>query len=224
MWSLLVNVAVFLGALALGALLVRRFPASRVSEVPGPLTRAEVALAGACVLLNSLVMYCGWWLFRAGWLQVRAEASALRAVADAALLLVVMDLAMYVTHRFAHHPRLFEHIHRVHHRYEKVRPLTLFALHPLEVLGFGSLWLLVLLARPFSLWGMLLYLTANTVFGVVGHVGVEPLSARLRALPIVRAIGTSTFHAQHHQEPRSNYGFYTSLWDRLFHTLDARSR
>ena len=38
--------------------------------------------------------------------------------------------------------------------------------------------------------------------------------------PVLGMIGTSTFHARHHQTPTSNYGFYTALWDRLFGTLD----
>ena len=221
-WALVVNWAVFFGALLVGQVLTRAFQRSPVGQQPEALSRAEVTLAVLCVLGNSLVMWLGWLLFRAGWLKVVGNASGLAGLRDALLLVLIMDLAMYLAHRIAHHPLAFRYVHGVHHRYERVRPLTLFALHPLEVLGFGGLWLSVLLLHPFSLLGMVLYLTVNTLFGVFGHLGVEPFPARFRALPLARAIGTSTFHAQHHQEPRSNFGFYTNLWDRLFRTLDPR--
>ena len=35
----------------------------------------------------------------------------------------------------------------------------------------------------------------------------------------LRLIGSSTFHANHHQDGDVNFGFYTNLWDRLFRTL-----
>lgn len=222
--SLLVNVAVFAAAVGFGDLLTRLFRLYPVGERPEPVTRAELALATSCVLLNSLVMFVGWWLWKAGWLTVVGEASVGRVLVDATSLVVAMDVAMYATHRLAHVPWAYRWVHGVHHRYERVRALNLFTLHPLEVLGFGSLWLAVLSLHGFSLGGMLLYLTLNTAFGVVGHVGVEPFPSRVRALWPLSLVGSSTFHAHHHQSPASNYGFYTSLWDRLFRTLDARER
>lgn len=222
LFSLVVNVAVFVAALALGDACVRLFGKSPVSAEPEPLTRAEVALATGCVVLNTLVMWLGWWLFRAGWLRVDADAAPLRLLGDLLVLTLVMDLLMYVTHRIAHHPFLYRWVHGVHHRYDRVRPLTLFTLHPLEVLGFGGLWIGVLLGHAFSLGGMLLYLTLNTTFGLLGHIGVEPVPKRMRAWPVVRHLGSSTFHARHHQTPHENYGFYTTVWDRLFGTLHPR--
>jgi sterol desaturase/sphingolipid hydroxylase (fatty acid hydroxylase superfamily) len=99
-------------------------------------------------------------------------------------------------------------------------------LHPLETLGFGSLWLLVLLAWHWSWLGMCIYFTLNLGAGTLGHLGVEPLPRWWSQVPVLRELGTSTFHAQHHQDPGHNFGFYTLIWDRLFGTLfpdyDAR--
>lgn len=218
--SLLVNGLVFAVTLVLGELVVRVFRARPVAAPPPPLARAEIGLATTCVVLNSLVMLAGWALFRAGVLSVDGDARVWRWLLDAGAILVVMDLAMYVTHRLAHHPITFRWIHGIHHRYDAPRPLTLFVLHPLEVLGFGSLWIVILCLHSFSLGGMLLYLTLNTTFGALGHVGVEPFPRAWVRWPVLRAIGTSTFHARHHQSPTSNYGFYTLIWDRLFRTFD----
>jgi len=216
--SLLINVAMFAGALAIGHGLRRLSRGSPVTERPGPLRRGELLLAATCVAANALVMIAGWSLYRARWLDVQADSRPGRVVGDALILLVAMDLGMYVTHRIAHLPFVFRHVHGVHHRYDRVRPLTLFVLHPLEVLGFGALWIAVLSSHAFSLLGMLLYLAMNLLYGVVGHLGVEPLPARWRSSALGRGLGTSTFHARHHQEPNANFGFYTTVWDRLLGT------
>lgn len=219
--SLAVNLLVFGGALTLGAVLERVFGGRRVARKPPRITPLEVGLAAACVVLNSVVMVAGWLLFREGIVRVEGTAHAWRWLLDAAILLGVMDLAMYTTHRLAHLPVLFRLIHQVHHRFDQPRPLTLFVLHPAEVLGFGALWLSVLCLHTFSLGGMLLYLAVNTIFGVIGHVGVEPFPSGWVNWPLLRQVGTSTFHARHHQHPDYNYGFYTGIWDQLFGTLDG---
>lgn len=219
-YSLVVNVLMFFGALAFGGAVVRAFPNARVAHQGPPLSRTEIVLASLCVAFNALVMVAGWWLFQAGLLRVDGAPFGWRWIVDAALLVLVMDIAMYATHRVAHVSPIYRLVHEIHHRYDQPRPLTLFVLHPIEVCGFGALWIAVLCTHAFSLGGMLLYLTTNLLFGTLGHVGVEPLPEWWARVPILRAIGTSTFHARHHQNPNTNFGFYTAIWDRLFTTLD----
>jgi sterol desaturase/sphingolipid hydroxylase (fatty acid hydroxylase superfamily) len=101
----------------------------------------------------------------------------------------------------------------------KPRPLTLFMLNPAENLAFGALWLFVIWVYPASWFGMSVYLVLNVLFGTMGHLGVEPLPAWFARTPIVRYVAGSTFHARHHQDLDSNFGFYTLIWDRLFGTL-----
>jgi sterol desaturase/sphingolipid hydroxylase (fatty acid hydroxylase superfamily) len=135
------------------------------------------------------------------------------------VLLFVMDLAMYVSHRVAHHRWVYPLVHRTHHRYDRPRPIDLFVLNPVEVLGFGGLWLAVITLYSSSWLGMLVYLALNLLFGMAGHLGVEPLPASWARWPVLGQVGTSTFHAGHHRDDRGNFGFYTLIWDRLFGTL-----
>lgn len=222
--ALLVNVLLFAVMLALGELVARTWRARPVVTQPPAISRFELVIAGVTVLLNSAVMFAGWVLFRRGILTVDGSSSVLRWLRDALVLVLVLDLAMYALHRLAHHPLAFRWVHGIHHRYDQPRPLTLFVLHPLEVAGFGGLWIAVLCVVPSSLGGMLLYLTVNSVFGVFGHVGVEPMPDALLTWPFLRRLGTSTFHARHHQTPGRNFGFYTGMWDALFGTLDGTYR
>ncbi len=138
------------------------------------------------------------------------------------MLVLLMDAAMYALHRAAHMSLLFPIMHRVHHRYERVRPLTLFLLSPIENLGFGMLWLGVIVFYQPSWLGMSIYLAINVAFGTIGHLGVEPLPDGWKRWPLVNYLATSTFHAQHHQALEHNYGFYTLIWDKLFGTLSPR--
>ncbi len=212
------NTAVFVLSLVVGAGLVRRFAHRRITPEAPPLTRHEVVLAMACVVLNSVVTFAGLLLWRAEWIHFRADTGP-RVLVDFLVLVLVMDAAMYVMHRVAHVPFLYARLHAPHHRYVHCRPLTLFVLSPFEVLGFGGLWLAVCVAYESSWLGMMLYLTFNTLWGAIGHLGVEPFPAGWVRWPVLGRIATTTFHAQHHLEPDSNFGFYTLLWDRLFGTL-----
>jgi len=223
-WLLLINVGVFVLSLAAGEVLVRLFTDRRVAAPPDPLDRWEVIWATVCVVLNGGVAFAGWLLWRAGVIVVRRETAAWRVALDVLILLVAMDFLMYVFHRLAHHRWVFRIVHSTHHRYDKPRPLNLFVLNPFEVLGFGALWLAVIAAYPTTWAGMLIYLALNLAFGTLGHLGVEPFPKAVARLPLLRHLGSSTFHADHHQDRHVNFGFYTDVWDRLFGTATPRGR
>lgn len=213
------NVVMFALALIAGEVLVRVFHDRANAEPPPPLSRQEVVLSVICVMLNALVAVAGIALWRAGIIRLREDVSLLAVVLDTLLLIVLMDLGMYVFHRVAHHPRLYPIIHLTHHLYENPRPLTLFVLNPFEVLGFGALLIVVIALTGASALAIVIYLAFNLIFGLVGHLGVEPAPGAWVRLPVIRYISTSTFHAEHHQDKGHNFGFYTLLWDRLFGTL-----
>lgn len=214
------NFFIFLLAVVLGDLAVRAFPHRRVASEPPELSRQEVAIALSNVLLNTVITLVGLAMWRAGIIRFRTDVG-LWAWLDIVALLLIMDLAMYVLHRLAHHPWLFSWLHRLHHHYDRPRPLTLFILNPAENLAFGGLWLVVVSLYPASWFGMSVYLTLNVLFGTLGHLGVEPFPDVWTRMPVLRNVAGSTFHARHHQDVTCNYGFYTLFWDRLFGTLGA---
>lgn len=203
------NTAVFAGAVGIGALAVSRFRDRPVTAPPPALTVREVVFALSALVLNWLVTVVAWECWRRGAIRL-PPASLARCVLDFVVLLVVMDFAMYWLHRLAHREPFFG-MHRLHHRYEQPRPLTLFVTHPLETLAFGGLWLVAVLVIDPAWPALVAYLTLNVTAGVMGHLGVEPL-------PPMPIIGTSTFHAGHHVSLDGNFGFYSDVWDRLFRT------
>lgn len=153
-------------------------------------------------------------------------ANAAGVLLDVAVLLLLMDFAMYWLHRLAHLPFLYRWVHHLHHRFENPRPLTLFVLHPLENLAFGGMWLSVIsaagFAGGFSFPGMIVYLALNVAFGVCGHLGVQPFGEKLSRWPLLRNFAGARFHARHHANEAGNFGFYTRVWDRLWRTGDPQ--
>ena len=222
-WLLAINVAMFVLSLAVGEVLVRLFRGRPVTPAPDPLEGREILWAAVCVLLNGGVAVAGWFLWKVGVIRVR-PGSGWRVALDVFVLLLAMDFLMYVFHRIAHARWLFPLVHRTHHLYDRPRPLNLFVLNPAEVLGFGALWLILLSVYTATWPGILTYLALNLAFGTLGHLGVEPFPRSWARLPILRHVGSSTFHADHHQDGRVNFGFYTDVWDRLFGTAGRQDR
>jgi len=223
LWQALVvlfaeNVVILGLALLVGEAVIRRYAARRVAAPAPPLRRTEVAIALSNVLLNTVVTVVGLFLWRAGVIRFRTDTGGW-AVLDVFVLLLVMDFTMYWLHRAAHHRLLYPLLHRLHHSFDRPRPLTLFILNPAENVAFGTLWLVVIAVYPASWAGMSVYLALNVLFGMTGHLGVEPLPDGWARTPVVRNVAGSTFHARHHQVMAYNFGFYTVVWDRLFGTL-----
>jgi sterol desaturase/sphingolipid hydroxylase (fatty acid hydroxylase superfamily) len=220
-WLLAINAALFLLSVASGELLVRLFRQRPVTPSPPPLQWPEVGWALVCVVLNGGVTVAGWLLWQAGVIRVRRD-SGWGVLLDVVVLLVAMDFLMYAFHRLVHARWLFPLVHETHHRYDRPRPLDLFVVDPAEVLGFGALWLALLCVYQASWAGILIYLALNLAFGTLGHAGVEPYPAAWSRWPVLRHLGSSTFHARHHQDIAVNFGFYTQFWDRLFGTLGGQ--
>lgn len=222
-WLTLLNVLVLVLALLFGEALLR-LPSRRVSPLAPPLTRTEIVLALVTTALNTLVSWVGWILWMRGYVRFRDDMHPARVFADLAFLVLFMDAAMYLLHRVAHHRWLYGILHRVHHVYDRPRPLTLFALNPAETLSFGALWLVVLVFHDATWLGMALYLTLNTAFGTVGHLGVEHVPRTWEKHPVLRYLASGAFHVGHHLRQGENFGFYTSIWDRLFGTYGDPER
>jgi sterol desaturase/sphingolipid hydroxylase (fatty acid hydroxylase superfamily) len=218
-FALLENVVLFVVAVALGNAALRLPTVVRLLPDPGRISRLQAWLAGGAVVMNTVVTVAGWGLWKAGIIRLDAAASPWIAV-DFVALLLLMDLLMYAGHAVAHRPAVFPLAHALHHRFVDARPATLYALHPLEILGFGGLWLGALSVHAFSAWAVVGYTAVNLAFGVFGHLGVEVLPPAVRRSPVFRWVATPTLHAGHHVEPAYNLGFYTSIWDRLLGTLD----
>lgn len=175
-------------------------------------------LASTTVLINAAISIGGWLFWKHGWLRLNLNANIFEIVRDTLVLVVTMDLALYILHRIAHARWFYTWAHYLHHEHREVRMLTLFVMHPLEALGFGSLWVVTLTAFNFSLEAVIAFLQLNLWFGLAAHCGFSPYPKWLaRALPAL-FVSQPAFHFEHHRNEAVNFGFYTTIWDKLFKT------
>lgn len=216
---LLLNVLIVAGSALLCIAIARLFPGHRLFDRWEPFKPLETLAVSATILLNALVSTGGWALWKYGVIHLVSR-PWWGIILDTLLMVAAMDLGMYVLHRIAHARPLYRLFHFFHHRHEVTNPLSLFVLHPLEVIGFGALMTGFLCLHPIDPLALTTYLGLNVLFGTLGHCGVEPFPGWIRKIPLLRLIGTSTFHAEHHERPGYNFGFYTLVWDQLFGTLD----
>lgn len=218
LWTIFVaeNILITLLVLLIGHVLQQKFSSSPVA--PYRYTSREWFICAVTNLLNILVTYGGFMLWKQGYLVMDMSASWF-IIVDFLFLFLAMDFLMYIFHYIIHKTFLYKAMHGLHHEAINPKPIDLFVLHPVETVCFGSLWLMLLLVYAFNVYAIILYLTVNVIFGMSGHLGIEPLPEKMRGHALLKHLGTSTFHHQHHRDVHYNFGFYTTLWDRLFGTL-----
>lgn len=223
-YLLIQNILQYVLCLAAGHLLIMMFSSRRIAPAPAPLEQKEIWLSISCIFLNTAVAVIGFQLWKAGIIVIHTSSNALSVVTDVMCLLLLMDLLMYLTHRICHIPFIYPWVHKTHHLYDNPRPLSLFVLNPLEVFGFGFLWLAVIAFYHSSWLGIVIYLLMNAAWGTLGHLGVEPMPDYWTRIPVLGRLTTSRFHAEHHQLKEKNYGFYTDVWDSLFKSISEGYR
>jgi Delta7-sterol 5-desaturase len=133
-------------------------------------------------------------------------------------LLIFNDAWFYCWHRLLHHPKLFRHVHAVHHKSVDVNPFTSYSFHWFEGLVLGAWALPVVLIVPIYLPLLGALHAIGLANNVMSHLGYEFLPGWLLKVPVLRWINTSTFHNLHHSAFKGNYGLMFRLWDRLLGT------
>lgn len=132
-------------------------------------------------------------------------------------ILVLADLAIYLSHRAFHHPLLWR-FHAVHHSAEELDWLVAYRTHPIEMIALKVATFLPVFALGFSVSAIALYAAAYA-----GHAMLVHSNLRLRLGPLRHVIVGPEFHHWHHADDRAaydkNFGAVFPFWDRLFGTL-----
>lgn len=207
------NIGIFLFSIALHQFIEKTCTKPSLQAVAHPLSIPDLMWSLLTVVCNTLVLLVGVLLLKYNLIHFSDSYSGWSIVIELIFLILIMDLLMYFFHYLAHYPPFYS-IHAKHHEHTSTNFLSLFVLHPAESLGFGFLMICVLMLHDFSIPALALYLLLNTVWGTIGHLNREffpPKSGKL-------GIGTTQFHNEHHLVEDKNFGFYTSIWDRLFKT------
>lgn len=213
-FSLLSNIFLCLFSIGLYQLIEKTCRKELLQKQNHPVSQSDVYLCFLTVLCNSIVMLLGVFLWKNNRIILDQNPSVLSIVFETVALILLMDLLMYFFHYAAHLPFVYKVLHGRHHEHVSTNFLSLFVLHPFETIGFGLMILALLMGYDFSMISISLYLLINLIWGTIGHLNREFFPASFDLF----FVGTTKFHNKHHLDESKNFGFYTSIWDRLFGT------
>ncbi|EGR2797563.1 sterol desaturase family protein [Vibrio navarrensis] len=146
--------------------------------------------------------------------------------ANVLLSVIALDLIIYLQHLLFHRLPWLWRLHRMHHADLDIDVTTGTRFHPIEILlsmliKIGSVFALGV--SPLAIVAFEIILNASAMFN---HSNAK-LPLRLDAV-MRKVIVTPDMHRVHHsviaRETHSNFGFFLSLWDRVFRTYVAQPK
>ena len=165
------------------------------------------------LLLNIVVAVPGYLLFYYDVVQFGYAVDMVAILVDVLLMVLVVDMLTYWGHFSAHRVAWLKKFHEVHHEHVEFNELSLYVMHPVEAIGLVVIFTLLFTLVSFNFYAVVIFLIFNWIWGVIAHF--VPTNNRKSHL-----FTNNLFHAVHHQKGECNYGFYTTLWDRVFKTYD----
>ncbi|KAI1202571.1 hypothetical protein F5X97DRAFT_214044 [Nemania serpens] len=121
--------------------------------------------------------------------------------------LIFTDALIYLIHRGLHHPLVYKHLHKPHHKWIMPTPFASHAFHPID--GFSQ-------SFPYHLYPILFPL--NKYASVALFIFVNFWTIMIHDGEYVAdspVLNGAACHTMHHLYFNYNYGQYTTLWDRL---------
>jgi sterol desaturase/sphingolipid hydroxylase (fatty acid hydroxylase superfamily) len=223
-----VRLGLFVGILAGLSLLERLRPGpnpapQRRRRWPAHLALVALDTALARLLLPAGAVGAALWAQSAGWGVFHRV--PLPFWWEAALSLLLMEVAIYWQHRWLHRVPLLWRLHRVHHSDMTLDASSALRFHPLEIL-VSLLYKMALVA----IFGIdpsvvLVFEAILSSFALMTHANLD-LPPRVDRL-VRWVLVTPAMHRVHHStridEQHRNYGFHLSVWDRLFGSYAERT-
>ena len=134
------------------------------------------------------------------------------------IIVVIHDTYFYWMHRLMHHPKIFKYTHRLHHKFSNPTPWSAFAFDPIEAFLQAAYFPILVFVIPFH-WAVLAaFLIYMIVMNVIGHLGFEIFSQKIKSNWIGKWSNTASDHNLHHLKSDCNYGLYFRFWDILMNT------
>jgi sterol desaturase/sphingolipid hydroxylase (fatty acid hydroxylase superfamily) len=134
------------------------------------------------------------------------------------------ELWFYTAHRLQHKKALFR-FHAIHHRSRVTTPLSVLHQSVVDrsILTIGFVLPLMLCSALDSLSPMTMFalIAVNSLGSIMQHANFEWLIRLNRGKRIALIMHSAASHSLHHARVEGNYGFLTSVMDRLFGTYIA---
>lgn len=139
------------------------------------------------------------------------------------LTVILFDLLVYWQHRIFHIVPFFWRMHRVHHSDIGFDVTTALRFHPFEIILSVFIKGIAIYITGANLFGVFFFEVLLNFSAMFNH-GNFRLGSSLEKV-ISKFIVTPSFHRIHHssnrEETNSNYGFFLSIWDKIFSSLKS---
>jgi sterol desaturase/sphingolipid hydroxylase (fatty acid hydroxylase superfamily) len=139
------------------------------------------------------------------------------------VMILLHDMYFYFTHRLLHTRWFLKNIHIVHHRSVNPTPLAAYCFHPVEAILESFIVFPFVMLFPVHLVAFLMFTMLVLIMNVLGHLGFEFMSPRVRSSKWGKYFTSTTHHNLHHQKLNKNFGYYFTWWDKLCKTLHKDS-
>lgn len=187
----------------------------------------EFRYSMSTVLIFALIGYSIIRLKDAGYTLIYdhfVEWGSLWFILSIALMVLLHDAWFYWTHRLMHHPKIFKHVHIVHHRSTNPSPWAAYSFHPIEAVVEAGIFVLIVFTIPAHELALFIFLIYMIIRNVLGHLGIEFLSKNFLNNPWLNWYTTTTHHDLHHKYFKHNFGLYFTWWDKWCGTEDPKYR
>jgi len=134
------------------------------------------------------------------------------------LIIFLHDALFYFIHRFMHHPKIYNRVHKLHHLSTDPSPFAAFSFHPLEALCEASIYVIFAFLFPVHMAALWAWQIIQVTLNVIAHLGYEIYPENFNRHWLFKFKTPSTHHNMHHAKVNGNYGLYFTWLDKLFKT------
>lgn len=123
------------------------------------------------------------------------------------LFLVFTDFCIYWVHRWLHHPLVYKHLHKAHHKWIMPTPFASHAFHPLDGFAQSIAYHVFPFIFPLQKMAYVALFVFVNLWSVMIHDG-EYLTNN----PVING---AACHSLHHSRFEVNYGQFFTAFDRI---------
>ena len=123
------------------------------------------------------------------------------------MFLLFTDFCIYFIHRGLHHPAIYKHLHKAHHKWIMPSPYASVAFHPVDGFMQSLPYHLFPFIFPLQKFAYLALFVFVQIWTVLIHDGEYVANGTF--------LNGAACHTMHHLYFNFNYGQYTTMWDRL---------
>lgn len=141
------------------------------------------------------------------------------------LTIITLDLCIYAQHVSFHHVPILWRVHRVHHMDTHMDVTTAARFHTMEILLSMCIKFVAIALLGPSVVAVILFEILLNASATFSHANIQLSTKWDKTLRLL--IITPNMHRIHHStkkaETDSNFGFFLSLWDKLFGTYTTKT-